>query len=566
MNFIKRWQYLLLLVTGLFAVVSACKNEVEQPAPVTSITSINPTSAPVGSTVVITGTNFNTTPGSNSVTFGTVPAQVVSATSTQLVVTVPTNAGNTISVNANGQTAQFSGTFNTADKPIIEVATDITVNTNWTAGNVYLIRGFVYVRSGAVLTIAPGTVIKGGGAATDPSGGGRGASLIIQPGARIEAKGTAQQPIVFTSNAAAGQRKYGDWGGLVLVGKAPTNRPSATPLEGGVEGMYGSLNESTDNSGTLQYVRIEFPGIALSNAPNSEVNGLTLYSVGSGTTLDHIQVSYSGDDSYEWFGGTANAKYLVAYRGFDDDFDTDHGFIGKVQFAVSLRDPNAADQSGSNCFESDNFGGTGENTAALGPLAPNNGLPYTQPIFANVSAFAFQTAPNTTNTTGGTGPYQSAMHLRRNTAISIYNSVFSGYPEGLRLDGTATGTLANVTAGRLDLQGITVANTLIPVRGAGAITNDQALAFFNDPAKKNTIVVSTDVAALLNAQSFSLTTTPSFLPPTGSSLLVAGNATTGGKLTGDFFTPAPYRGAFNGTENWTAGWCNFDPQNTNYNR
>lgn len=564
MNFIKRWQYILLLVTGLFAVVSACKNEVEQPAPVTSITSINPTSAPVGSTIVITGTNFNTTPASNSVSFGTVPAQVVSATSTQLVVTVPTNAGNPISVNANGQTAQFTGTFNTADKPVEEVVTSITANTNWTADKVYLIRGFVYVRSGAVLTIAPGTIIKGGGPATDPSGGNRGGTLVVQPGARIEAKGTAQQPIVFTSNAAIGQRKYGDWGGLVLIGKAPTNRPSARPFEGGIEGTYGTFNETADNSGSLQYVRIEFPGIALSAMANSEINGLTLYGVGSGTTLDHIQVSYSGDDSYEWFGGNANAKYLVAYRGFDDDFDVDHGFSGKVQFAVSLRDPNAADFSNSNGFESDNFD-PGENTAAQGALAPNNGLPYTQPIFANVSIFAFQTAPNTTNTTGGSGPYQSAMHLRRNTAISIYNSVFSGYPEGLRLDGSATGTLAQTTAGRLDLQGVTVANMLVPVRGAGAITNDQALAFFNDPAKKNTIVASTDVAALLNAQSFNLAA-PNFLPPTGSSLLVAGNAATGGKLADAFFMAAPYRGAFNGTENWLAGWTNFDPQNTNYNR
>lgn len=563
MNFIKRWQYLLLLVTGLFAAVTACKNEAE-PAPVTSITGINPTSAPVGSTIVITGTNFNSTPASNSVTFGTAAASVVSATPTQLVVTVPANAGNPISVAANGQTAQFAGQFSTANKPVIEVVSSLTANTNWTADNVYLLRGFVYVRSGATLTIQPGTIIRGGGPATDPAGQARGGTLIVQPGAKIEAKGTAQQPIVFTSNAAAGQRKYGDWGGVVLVGRAPTNRPSATPLEGGIEGTYGAFNEPTDNSGTLQYVRIEFPGIALTTSSNSEINGLTLYGVGSGTTLDHIQVSYSGDDSYEWFGGSANAKYLVAFRGFDDDFDTDHGFVGKVQFAVSLRDPNAADQSGSNGFESDNFN-SGENTAAQGPLAPNNGLPYTQPIFANVSVFAFQSAPNANPTTGGSGPYQSAMHLRRNTAISIYNSVFSGYPEGLRLEGTATGTLANVTAGRLDLQGITLANVTIPVRGAGTITNEQATAFFNDAAKKNKVVASSDIAALLNAQSFNLTA-PSFLPPTGSPLLVAADAATGGKLADNFFSPAPYRGAFNGTDNWLAGWTNFDPQNTNYER
>jgi len=563
MKFMKRWQYLLLLIASVFVAVSACKND-ETPAPVTSITSISPTSAPVGSTIVITGTNFNTTPASNSVTFGTVPAQVVSATPTQLVVTVPANPGNPISVAANGQTAQFSGQFSLANKPVVEVATSITANTTWTASNVYLIRGFVYVRSGATLTIQPGTIIKGGGPATDPSGQSRGGTLIIQPGARIEARGTASQPIVFTSNAAPGQRKYGDWGGIVLIGKAPTNRPSATTFEGGIEGTFGTFNEPADNSGTLQYVRIEFPGIALTTTSNSEINGLTLYGVGSGTTLDHIQVSYSGDDSFEWFGGTANAKYLVAYRGFDDDFDTDFGFIGKVQFALSLRDPNAADQSGSNSFESDNFN-PGENTAAQGPGAPNNGLPLTQPVFANVSSFAFQSAPNTNPTSGGSGAYQSAMHLRRNTAISIYNSVFAGWPEGLRLDGTATGTLANVNSGALDLQGITIANALTPVRGAAAITNDQATAFFNTTAKKNTIVASSDVAALLNAQSFNLTT-PNFLPPSGSALLVGANAATGGKLADSFFTAAPYRGAFNGTDNWLATWTNFDPQNTNYDR
>lgn len=562
MNFIKRWPYLLLLVMGLFVAVSACKND-ETPAPVTSITSISPTSAPVGSTIVITGTNFSSTPASNSVTFGTVGATVVSATPTQLVVTVPANPGNPISVVANGQTAQYSGAFTLAAKPVVEVVTSLTANTNWTANNVYLIRGFVYVRAGATLTIEPGTVIKGGGPSTDPSGQNRGGTLIVQPGAKLEAKGTAALPIIFTSNAAAGQRKYGDWGGVVLIGKGPTNRPSATTFEGGIEGTYGTYNEPADNSGTLQYVRIEFAGIALTTTANSEINGLTLYGVGSGTTLDHIQVSYSGDDSYEWFGGTVNAKYLVAYRGFDDDFDTDFGYSGKVQFAVSLRDPNAADQSGSNSFESDNFN-PGENTTAQGPAATNNGLPFTQPIFANVSSFAFSGTPNTAATSGGSGSFQSAMHLRRNTAISIYNSVFSGWPEGLRLDGTTTGTLANVTAGRLDLGGITVVNSLTAVRGAGSITNDQATAFFNTTAKKNQVLPSSAIATLFNAQAFNLTA-PNFVPPTGSALLVAADAVTGGKLADSFFSAAPYRGAFN-TENWLAGWTNFDPQNANYDK
>jgi hypothetical protein len=559
MKFIKQWQYLLLLATGLFMAVSACNNEDKPapvPTPVTTVTAVSPLSAPVGSTVTVTGTNFSTTPASNSVTFGSVAAAVVTATATQLVVTVPLNAGGTIAVTANGSTGTFAGgTFTVADKPTVTVPAAITANTTWNANTNYLLTQFVYVRDGVTLTIEPGTVIRG-------SGNG---SLIVQPGGKLIAAGTAARPIVFTSAKAIGARKYGDWGGVVLVGKAPTNRPSATNLEGGIEGTYGAFNTPADNSGTLQYVRIEFAGIALTTTANSEINGLTLYGVGSGTTIDHVQVSYSGDDSYEWFGGTVNAKYLVAFRGFDDDFDTDHGFIGKVQFGLGLRDPNAADQSGSNGFESDNFN-PGENTAAQGTPAANNGLPLTQPIFANMSCFGTGGTPSTALTTGGSGSFQSAMHLRRNTAISIYNSVFAGWPEGLRLDGTATGTLANVTAGTLDLGGITVANSLTAIRGAGAITDAQATTFFNTAAKKNTIIASADIATLLlNAQSFNLTA-PNFQPGAASPLLLAANAVTGGKLADAFFTAAPYRGAFDGTNNWTAGWCNFDPQNTNYDK
>lgn len=561
MQFIKRWQYGLLLVGSLVALITACQNN-DEPAPVLSVTSVDPTSAPVGSTVTITGTNFNTTPASNTVLFGTVSASVVTATSTQLVAVVPNGAGTPISVAANGSTAQGPA-FALAAKTVVTVASNITANTTWTTNNVYLIRGFVTVTSGATLTIQPGTIIKGAARADDPSGQSRGGTLIIAQGARIEARGTAQQPIVFTSNQPAGQRKYGDWGGIVLIGKAPHNRESARSPEGGLSGQLGAFNEPADNSGTLQYVRIEFPGIALTGQSNSEVNGLSLYGVGSGTTIDHVQISYSGDDAYEWFGGTVNAKYLVAYRTFDDDFDTDWGYTGKVQFAVSLRDPQVADASGSNSFESDNFENPGE--PATGS---NAGLPLTQPIFANVSSFAFSGAPSNASTasTGGSGSYQSAMHLRRNTAISIYNSVFVGWPEGLRLDGTATGTLANTGNGNLEVQGVTVANSLSAVRGAGAITNDQANQYFTLAARRNSVIASTDLASLLlNAQTFNLTA-PNFLPQAASPLLVAGNAVTGGKLADAFFTAAPYRGAFNGTDNWTAGWCNFDPQNTNYDQ
>ncbi|GAA4411492.1 hypothetical protein GCM10023187_37420 [Nibrella viscosa] len=563
MKFIQKWQSTLLLLLGLTVAFTACKNDTE-PEAVLSITSVNPTTAPIGSTITITGTQFNSTPASNTVTFGgNAIANVVTASPTQLVVTVPSNAQNgpiTVMTGA-GRSAISTQTFTLGARPVVQVQGEITTNTTWTRNNVYLLRGFVYVTNGAVLTIESGTLIKGGEPSTDPAGQQRGGTLIIEKGGRIEARGTAAQPIVFTSNRPAGQRGYGDWGGVVLVGRAPHNRPAATTLEGGIRGTMGTDAIANDNSGTLQYVRIEFAGIALTNANNSEINGLTLYAVGSGTTIDHVQVSYSGDDAYEWFGGTVNAKYLVAHRTFDDDWDTDWGYTGRVQFAVSLRDPAIADQSFSNGFESDNFNPGEPATAA------NAGLPLTAPIFANVSNFAFSGAPSTAFAAPASGAYQSAMHLRRNTAISIYNSVFVGYPEGLRLDGTAT--LANATAGTLDLRGITLANvgianstTSIPVRGAGGITDAQAQEFFNATARNNQVIPSASLATLLlNANNFSLTN-PNFLPQTGSPLLQG--AVTGGKLADSFFTATTYRGAF-GTENWTQGWTNWDPQNTNYN-
>ncbi|AQG81528.1 IPT/TIG domain-containing protein [Spirosoma montaniterrae] len=553
----KQWQYALLLLLGLTVVFAACNND-DQPAPVLSITGINPTSAPINSTVTITGTEFNATPASNTVTFGgNAIATVVSASPTQLVVVVPANAQNgTISVTTGGQTATSTQQFQLSARPTVTVAGNITANTTWTAGNIYVLQGFVNVDNGATLTIEPGTIVKGGGRETDPSGNQRGATLLIRPGAKINAAGTATNPIIFTSGRPAGQRARGDWGGIFLIGKAPINQPGGTLLEGGVGGTTGTFNEPADNSGVLQYVRIEFSGIAL--LANSESNGLTMYGVGSGTTIDHVQVSYGGDDAFEWFGGTVNMKYLIAFRGFDDDWDVDFGYTGKVQYGVALRDPNVADVSGSNGFESDNF------NPGAPATGPNAGLPLTSAVFANMSNFAFSGAPSSAPTPGGSGPYQSGMHLRRNTAISIFNSVLCGYPEGLRLDAqpNTTNTLENATSGALQLRGIVVANTNTPVRGAQSITNDQATGFFNTAAFSNRIIATADIATLLlNPQNFNLAA-PNFLPQAGSPLLTG--AIWDGKGTDAFFTKEPFRGAF-GTTDWTRGWANWDPQNAPYN-
>ena len=249
----------------------------------------------------------------------------------------------------------------------VVVNADITTNTTWTNNNTYLLQGgCLYVTNNATLTIEPGTLIKGDQAA-----------LIVTRGAKIIADGTAEMPIVFTSSKPAGQRAPGDWGGLLLLGKAPINVPGGeTVVEGGcADALYGG-NEPNDNSGTLRYVRIEFAGIPFT--PNNELNSLTLGGVGTGTIIEHVMTSYGGDDAFEWFGGTVNGKWLVAFRTVDDIFDVDFGYSGKNQWLLGISDPSLADISGSNGFESDNDGngstnspktdGDFSNVTILGPI------------------------------------------------------------------------------------------------------------------------------------------------------------------------------------------------------
>jgi hypothetical protein len=374
--------------------------------------------------------------------------------------------------NFNPQTTVYAPTTVTIP------AGNITTNTTWTSNNVYLLNGWVYVKAGAKLTIQAGTVIRG-----DKVNKG---TLIIEPGGQIEAIGTASQPIIFTSNQVAGSRTYGDWGGIIICGNATINVPGGTAtIEGGVGTVYGGANDA-DNSGIMQYCRLEFPGIAFQ--PNNEINGLTMGGVGSGTTIDYIQVSYCGDDSFEWFGGTVNAKHLIALRGWDDDFDTDLGYRGKVQFAVSLRDPAVADVSSSNSFESDNDASGSGNT------------PFTAPVFSNVSVFL--------EPAGGLHPdYKRGMHLRRNTRCSVFNSVFTGFPTGLFIDGT--NTRAAATAGDLVIE-----NVIFAEMG----TNFQSTFeqnYFNTPSRNNSTLTDSD--ALHLSDPFNLVG-PNFQPQVGSNV------------------------------------------------
>jgi hypothetical protein len=305
----------------------------------------------------------------------------------------------------------------------VTLADSIYTNTTLNASTVYKLMGFVYVTQNATLTIPAGTIIRGGDAT---------ASLIVEKGSKIIAQGTATNPIVFTSNNPVGSRAGGDWGGVVLCGKAINNLAGGSgTAEGGIRSTHGG-NDNADSSGVLSYVRIEYAGYALQ--PNKEINGLTFYSVGSKTKIDHIQVSMANDDSYEWFGGAVNAKCLIAFRGLDDDFDTDNGYCGNVQFGVVLRDPNNADISQSNGFESDNDASGSTNS------------PKTSATFSNISVFGpMVNVSDVVNTN-----YRRAMHIRRNSALSIYNSFFAGYPYGLCIDGALSE--ANAQANELKIE------------------------------------------------------------------------------------------------------------------
>lgn len=415
---------------------------------------------------------------------------------------------------------------------VVEVTTNITSNTTWSSSSKYLLKGFIYVEDGATLTIQPGTIIKGDKATKG--------TLIIKRGGKIIADGTSSQPIVFTSNQPAGQRDYGDWGGIIICGRAPHNQPSDPTIEGGVDAQYGG-NDPEDNSGILRYVRIEFSGIPFQ--PNQEINGLTMGGVGRGTIIEHIQVSYCGDDSYEWFGGTVNAKYLIALRGWDDDFDQDFGWQGKVQWAVSLRDPNVADQSSSNGFECDN------------DAAGNAVAPYSQGTWSNVSIFGPRADAGTTIN----AQYARALHLRRNTRTRVFNSVFAGYPTGLFIDGNST--QAGAEAGELMFRNSVIAGMGTPLNVPSSQNWDQAAItnWFNTAGWNNTVFPNNSDLQVGNP--FNLTN-PNFLPNAGSPLL-SGADFSWSPLTDSFFTPVSYRGAF-GTTNWTAGWANWDPQNTPY--
>jgi hypothetical protein len=415
----------------------------------------------------------------------------------------------------------------------------ISSNQHWVSTKTYHLRGYVYVTNNATITIDPGTKIVSN---RDSAG-----VFVVYRTAKIDAQGTADKPIVFTSGETS--PAPGDLGGVVLVGQARVNGNHAV-LEGGVDPAYsvfGGTNDA-DNSGTLKYVRIEYAGKAVN--PGDEVNGLSLYGVGSGTTIDYVQIVRGLDDAFEFFGGTVNAKHLVAYNCADDDFDMDDGFRGMIQFAVSVKDPAFTDNKGttgdiSNNFEVDN-------------VNPSNGFlwtktPTTFPVLSNFTAVG----PN--NATGTSPDYGYNMRWRRGCKFILANSiVLGGQKAGLDIDDDSTASYYAKDTSRFY-------NSFLSSYGQLTKVDKQvlnppvldAIALATLITTRDGSILSADPATIKLTDPFN-NAAPDLKPAAGSPALLAASKFDFGALSNEFFEHVTYIGAFDGTNDWTSGWAVFN--------
>lgn len=308
------------------------------------------------------------------------------------------------------------------------VSGDITTNTTWTSDKVWEINGVVRVKSGATLTIQAGTFIKAKPLALGVATG----VLVITKTGKISAQGTVNAPIIFTSynlldGNATTKAAAGDFGGVVVLGDGPVNNGSVTNI---IEGLgdqptvsdfyYGGTN-SVHNGGTISYVRIEFAGRILDADKGIEINGLTFGGAGSGTVVNHVQVSYGRDDSFEFFGGTVNASHLVSFAPDDDNFDFDLGYTGTITKAIALADVNSTHSTSgtapnlvpdSNGIELDNNSG-GTSTTLI-----------TRPVISQLSIIGVSTP-------SGANSYENGIHVRRLGQISLTDVTVTGYNTGI---------------------------------------------------------------------------------------------------------------------------------------
>ena len=411
------------------------------------------------------------------------------------------------------------------DKPVIVVTGDVAVNETWTSANYYVLRGAVFVRSGSTLNIAAGTRVIGESGSVG--------TLIIERGGRINAIGTQAEPIVFTSDQPIGQRGRGDWGGLIINGRARLNFGSGEAAGEGDTGTYGGTDDN-DNSGILRYVRVEFGGIEFS--PDNELNGIAFQAVGRGTQVDHVQSHLSRDDALEWFGGTVDGKYLVMSGAADDGLDWTFGWSGRVQFAAILQRGDDAD----NAIEADNN------------EFNNNVLPRSHPQLYNVTICG--------DPAGIGSEVQRGANLRRGTSFTIRNFLITGMRQGFQIETTNTATTGQVDNGTSQMGAGASWNNL---NAQGVVTPGQAMhssvtAYMSTGRFPN--IILNQAAGLSSATCNASIVNPNLQPPLASFA--------GGQLApilppnDGFFEPVTFIGAVPPAPapNWMDGWTSF-PQN-----
>ncbi len=438
---------------------------------------------------------------------------------------------------------------------LVELTGDLNTQT-LTKDKKYLLKGQVFVRDGKTLTIQPGTVIFGDRRT-------RGV-LVVDKGGVLNAEGTVSEPIVFTSNQEPGIRDRGDWGGLVILGRANTNQNNPA-----IEGITPEVNFGTTNStandnessGILKYVRVEFGGIELT--PNNETNSITMGGVGRGTIMEYNMVSFGGDDGFEWFGGTVDGKYFISHAIWDDDFDCDFGWSGNVQYGLVVRYPGFADQSESNAFECDN-----------GPN-DNDVQPYTTGTFSNITVYG----PIRVGDRVSNNNFAHAIDLRRRTAISIFNSVFTGFPRGLRMNQPSVyDNFAANNLGVLENNIMVAPNMGNAFRAGSGVDVANVQTYWEDnnsviagPQNASELSIYTNLG--LNTDLFygsgqlasDYPSNPNFAVSSGT--LTSGADFSNAKFSESnrtgFFDNVNFIGGFSGTD-WTNGWTEFDPVNKEY--
>lgn len=445
-----------------------------------------------------------------------------------------------------------------------DVTTDITANRTFFADTVYTLKGFIHVANGATLTIQPGTKIQG-------DFNTLGSSLWILRGAKIQAVGTADAPIVLTSSRAAGSRQPGDWGGLIIVGNAINNRNATVEIEGsGTDGetvvggknyrvLYSGGTVAADNSGTLSYVRVEFAGFAPSL--NNELNSFTFAAVGSGTRASFLQTMGGLDDSYEFFGGGFDADHLVAYETGDDMYDMSEGFVGRLSFLIGFNSVQLTPRTGAGFLATDLEGIENDGCNGSGCDLGFNQAPFTVPLVANFTLVGCGDVA-CVGSGGGFG-----MMLRRGTGGYYVNGVLARFPRaGVSLRDAETfvragsAAIPDVATADLAIKNVffaEVASTIFQAGGGATIQNSFDVA-------GNSLVSSAATAASLFTALPAQGTVPAnvaafdWSPSASSPIATAGLATFTGKIAtkgGAVVPGTAYVGAAApGGAKWWTGW------------